>query len=121
MTNSIELPDAPAFDLDHWMIAWDRDSGHVEVGQWPDETGWSKHLSTAGCCFAYWKTLTRKQKVQELVNGLFFLVLSERLDPQAVHRELWKIRDYRKLKMSPLGMGSYIMFQGKGRCDPYNP
>ncbi len=129
-----DLPDSPVFDLDSWMVGWnsrfypgsehrDAPPGSVEVGPWPDERRWSdRYSSTSGCCnVAYWPTLTHEQKLQEIVNGFFYLVLGEGLDPAAVHREFWKIGAYRELEMSYLGSGTYIVFQGKGDCNPYNP
>lgn len=133
MNTKQELPDSPVFDLDQWMVAWtpswaqkreslDAPPGSIEVGPWPDNSGWSdRYKSTQGCCFTEWHDLTHEQKLQDIVNGFFFLVLGQKLDTLDVHRELWKIEDYRKLKMRFLGNGPYIVFQGKGRCDPYNP
>lgn len=125
-TNMKFKPTPPLYDLDHWMIGWndpDATSPCVRVGPWPDLEGWSKEYdSTSGCCFVeYWPKLTRQQKLQEIVNGFFYLVLGEGLDPQAVHAEFWKIAEYRELELPFLGHGPYIMFQGEGRCDPYNP
>lgn len=122
-----ELPDNPMFDLDEWMIGWNsnfygKEPGSVEVGPWPDTTGWSERYQlSSGCCYSSWRGLTREQKLQDIVNGFFVLVLGHGLGPAAVHREFWKIREYRTLNMSFLGHGKYRVFQGKGRCDPYNP
>lgn len=130
-----ELPDLPVFDLDRWMVAWtpadsprgewnkdDAPPGSIEVGPWPDKTRWSdRYASTSGCCFTEWRNLTHEQKLQDIVNGFFSLVLADGIDPRAVHREFWKIDAYRELELRFLGHGPYVMFQGKGRCDPYNP
>jgi hypothetical protein len=125
------------YDLDHWMIAWTPMRiakweqqrglvpGAVEVGPWPDRTGWSGHeryASTAGCCFVdRWPKLTREQKLDELIRGFMLLVLGDGLDPQAVHREFSKIEGYLDYDgQLGLGMGKHIWFQ-KGKMDPYNP
>ena len=123
---------APRYGIDNWMICWNAGSasgwhhdseltpGIVEVGPCPDYTGWSdKYQSSAGCCDFSWKKLSQSEKLQHLVNGLFFLVLGPRLDPLLVHRELLKIKDYHDLKMGFFGSGAYTFFQN-GRCDPYN-
>ena len=112
------------YDLDHWMIAWNYDNGgnDVKVGPWPAQrSGWTDPFdATMGCCHvAYWPKLSREQKLQEIVNGYFYLVQIG-LDPKAVHAELRKIEGYDGLELSFFGSGKYIMFQ-KGRCDPYNP
>jgi hypothetical protein len=121
-----DLPNHPSYALDDWMIAWDSGRagkvGRVKVGPWPDGTGWSDaYESTSGCCNSGWHSLTREEKLQQLVNGFFVLVLGDRLDPAAVHAELWKISAYRELRLGVLGEGSHVIFQGAGECSPYNP
>ena len=27
--------------IDDWMVAWNPGSGEVDIGPWPDRTGWS--------------------------------------------------------------------------------
>jgi hypothetical protein len=119
------------------MIAWNPDEEWiaestrlkagpkaVEVGPWPDYTGWSNpYLCTAGCCaVAYWPKLrTREQKMEELIRGFFYLVLSEGLEPDAVHREFSKIRGYLEYEGSiGLGFGPAVFFQD-GKMNPYSP
>jgi hypothetical protein len=126
-----QLPSTPVYDLDSWMIGWnhadaakysERIPGKVCVGPWPDKTGWSREYgSTMGCCFTHWRELTRVEKMHHIVNGFLMLVLAERLDPAAVHREFWKIADYREIGMGFLGMDASVMFTPSGLCNPCNP
>ena len=55
------MTDREALPLDGWMVAWTpiiwrrlgraAPPGAIEVGPWPDETGWSdKFAMTCGCC-----------------------------------------------------------------------
>ena len=116
---------ARTYPIDGWMIAWsereDSKPGAVEVGPWPDKTGWSDHYeNTAGCCNAEWSELSQEEKLQHLVTGFLVLVLGDGIDPQAVHREFLKIEGYAEMRAGYLGMGKYVLFQD-GRCDPYNP
>lgn len=119
--------DGPLVYLDKFMIAWNspdasRGVDSVEVGPWPDQTGWARdYRKSAGSCFADWRHLSKQDRLREIVNGFFYLVLGEGLDAAAVHRQFWKIAEYRELEMSFLGMGNHIIFQGHGKCDPYNP
>ena len=115
------LPDHPVYGLDEWMVGWNsmfgsnRHRGTIEVGPWPDR-GWSrKYFSTRGCCFGRWHHLTRQQKLQHIISGFLVLTVNEGIDTAAVHREFWKIADYRKLNVSFLGGRSYRIFQGEGR------
>ena len=125
------------FRKDKWMVAWNptywpgTDSkgnpvvlGAIEVGPWPDRTGWSRaYTSTAGCCifFVDWEEASQEQLMEELIRGFFYLVLSEGIDPQAVHREFSKIEGYLDYAGNiGVGMGSYVFFQD-GRLSPYNP
>jgi hypothetical protein len=90
MRPNFDFSDTPAFDLDGWMIAWNAADerlakktgpGAVKVGPWPDKANWSHdYTSTSGCCISDWHKLSRDQKLQELVNGFFVLVLSDGLD-----------------------------------------
>ena len=118
-----ELPDSPEFGIDHWYVGWNSRllPNTDKCAPYPDSTGWSqKFVSTAGSNYRRWGTLSHERKLQEIVNGFLFLVLGQGIDPVAVHREFWKIGEYRNLEMSFFGSGECIIFQGKGRCDPYN-
>jgi hypothetical protein len=120
---------------DGWMVAWnatwrepsnwsdDRKPGAIEVGPFPDKSGWSSaYWSSAGCCNfrTNWKGLSQEQLMDELLRGFFFLVLSETIDPNDVHREFSKIEGYLTYRgRLGLGRGNGIYFQDS-RLDPYN-
>lgn len=114
------------YDIDHWMVAWtpgdQGDTKQVRVGPWPDYSRWSDAYDmTSGCCnLRRWPTLTHHEKIQEILNGFFYLVLSERLDPDALLIEFLKIREFKDAEASFLGGYPYILFQD-GKCSPYNP
>ena len=69
------------YTISNWMVAWAPDEPEsVEVGPWPDHTGWTacrpeQSLFTTGCC-----ELARRDGI----------------DPQAAHREFLKIDEYRR-------------------------
>lgn len=117
------------YDIDHWMVGWNSPeksgprSQEVKVGPWPDKTRWSDDFeATAGCCNATWhdELETQEEKIDELIRGFFYLVLSEGIDPDAVHQEFSKIRGYLEYAgRVGLGMGKYTFFQ-RGRLSPYN-
>ena len=116
------------YDIDQWMVGWtapetgEPRSQEVRVGPWPDKTRWSDaYDSTAGCAFSDWhKIETDEEKIDELIRGFFFLVLGERIDPDAVHREFSKIKGYLEYDgRLGVGMGKYTFFQ-RGRLSPYN-
>lgn len=102
--------------LDGWMVAWNPDYGDgcriplagndlpvgaVQVGPWPDETGWSDAYDyTDGCC-----ELDRLKQPRETQLALVFitfhtLVVRDGIGPQAAHREFLKIAEYRN-RISP--------------------
>lgn len=48
------------------MVAWRIEPAPaVALGPWPDTSGWSdRYQGTSGCCFAYFKVLSRDEKVR---------------------------------------------------------
>ncbi len=114
---------ATAFDMDHWMIAWNPGpAATVEVGPWPDTTGWSsRYPFAAGCCYARWHKLTHEKKLEQMIRGIVYLALTYGLEPQAIHRELSKVDGYLDYHGEiGLGIGEYGLFQN-GRMDPSSP
>jgi hypothetical protein len=123
------------FGLDNWMVAWSPKfengdpaipatrAAHLEIGPWPDYLGWSSQRSslTSGCCYSAWHALKRKQKLQHIVNGFFYLTLGCGFDPQIVHHEFMKIEGYDRLRLRYLGHPDECTMFQKGLCSPYYP
>jgi hypothetical protein len=87
--------------IDNWMVAWTparqpwsdhaecygTAPGAIEVGPWPDATGWSdiaRHkFATTG-------------KVMMLFIDFHTVTVRDGIDPQAAHREFLKVDEYRR-------------------------
>ena len=124
------LPASPCYDIDHWMVGWNsahstygrKLPGVIEVGPFPDNRGWSdKYSLTSGCCNnRSWMNLTIGEKRQHLLGGFLSLTLCYGLAAEDVHREFWKIKEWRKLNPGVFGEKPDVFFRPDGRCDPYN-
>ena len=69
--------DVNGFPDDGFMVAWSIEpEPAIEVGPWPDGTGWSdRYQCTTGCCDAFFQSLARAERAQALLNlpaGLMF-------------------------------------------------
>ena len=94
--------------IDGWMVAWQPDihgdsspepgkaaPGSVEVGPWPDTTGWStKYQSTSGACYSDRRHSDLTAQVALLFVDFNTLVVRDGIDPQRAHTEFLKIQDY---------------------------
>ena len=124
----------PPYEIDEWMIGYNTASHHerddsydrfagrvVRVGPWPDRAGWSEaYKGTQGCCFTEWHDLRAEQKMEGIFRGFFNLVLGNGINPEALHRELCKIKGYLEyVGRSGFGLGAYTFFQ-RGRLSPYS-
>src|SRR5215467_9452944 len=125
----------PPYSIDKWMIGCnparyhesndrhDRFTGRaVRVGPWPDRYRWSNaYFITLGCCFSAWRELrTIEEKMNEIFRGFFNLVLGYGINPEALHRELCKIKGYLEYAgRVGFSLGNYRFFQ-HGRLSPYN-
>ncbi|MBV9200313.1 MAG: hypothetical protein JOY83_11405 [Alphaproteobacteria bacterium] len=125
----------PPYGIDEWMIAcnvasyhtsengYDRFTGRtVRVGPWPDTYNWSDAYDiTEGCCFSAWHKLrTTEEKMEEIFRGFFNFVLGKGINPEALHRELCKIRGYLGyVGRAGFSIGTFNFFQ-RGRLSPYN-
>ncbi|MCK1282238.1 hypothetical protein IVB46_44190 [Bradyrhizobium sp. 61] len=104
-----------AFSIDKWMVAWNpkhstpaldrlgkaKPDGAVEVGIWPDKTGWSDDYdSTVGCCDTKRSGFSLEGKVAQMFIDFHTLVVGDGIDPKAAHREFLKIDEYRR-RISP--------------------
>lgn len=67
------------------MLAWNPGTDQVEVGPWPDKTQWSDRYE----CTAIAETQLG------LLCEAVTMVMVDRVDAQAAHRELLKLDEYR--------------------------
>jgi len=88
--------------LDDWMVAWTpadwrrlgrvAPPGAIEVGPWPDETGWSDpYAMTGGCCEVARHHFHKAQKIMLMFINFHTCVVRDGVDPQAAHRAFLKI------------------------------
>ena len=69
--------------------------GSVEVGPWPDETGWSRgYARRAGCCEEVRHGWPLDVKIGQLFVDFHTMVVRDRIDPQHAHAEFLKIDEY---------------------------
>ena len=81
--------------LTNYMVAYDRETGEIEVGPWPDKTGWSKRLpSTDGCCFSERRQFTLSQRLLMVFIDFHTTVVGAGIDPIKAHREFLKIDEF---------------------------
>ncbi len=85
------------YTIDNYMVAYKPgEPENVRVGSWPDRTGWSRGLSSWGCCYLAYRKLTLDQKVAQLFSDFHTMVVRDGIDPQAAHREFLKVDEYRR-------------------------
>jgi hypothetical protein len=69
--------------IDDWMVAWNPGSGEVDIGPWPDRTGWSDaYRMTTGCCCMDRHGMTTEGKALMLFIDFNMLVVRDGVDPQ---------------------------------------
>jgi hypothetical protein len=102
----------PKYTIDGWMVGWTPMRftpgaevfgfpGAVEVGPWPDKTGWSRRYPrTAGCCESARRNWPLDLKIGQLFVDFHTLVVRDRIDPQHAHAEFLKIDEYME-RISP--------------------
>lgn len=101
---------ADMFENGNWMVAWtpmgkpqhgEAKPGSIEVGPWPDKTGWSdRYPFTTGCCELPRLDWTEKQRAFQLLLDFHTIVVHDGIDPRKAHVEFMKIDDYRE-RISP--------------------
>ncbi len=90
------------YTINNWMIAWTPGEPEaVEIGPWPDRTGWScrpgrRLLFTTGCCELPRHEWPDDRKVMMMFIDFHTLIVRDGIDPQAAHREFLKIDEYRR-------------------------
>ena len=114
--------DVNGFPDDGFMVAWSIEPEPViEVGSWPDGTGWSdRYQCTTGCCDAFFQSLARAERAQALVNlaaGLMF----EGVRPLAVLGEFAKLALWRDMSVIlPAGRLDRAFLPGWLDWNPHN-
>ncbi len=94
------------YTIDNWMVAWTPGEPEaVEVGPWPDRTGWSCRPGhrldfTTGCCELARHEWPEDRKVAMLFVDFHTLIVRDGIAPLAAHREFLKIDEYRR-RISP--------------------
>jgi|ERR1700680_2006143 hypothetical protein len=94
--------------IDGWMVAWNpANKEGIEVGPWPDQTGWSAPSSegthperdycfTSGCCHLARHEMTLEPKVMMMFIDFHTCVVRDGIDLFAAHAEFLKIDEYRQ-------------------------
>ena len=79
------------------MYGWNRNSGEIGVGPWPDTTGWSDRYSlSGGACYTNIRQMSPDQQVAQIFIDFHTLVVRDGVDVQAVHRAFLKIDEFRR-------------------------
>ena len=113
----VQLPD------DGFMIAWStRREQMVEVGPWPDYQRWSREYeSTSGCCYSFFKNLSRAEQAQAMLN-LAAELMFQGVPPENVLKEFAKVGLWRDMSvLLPLGRMDRAFIPGCVEWQPHNP
>jgi hypothetical protein len=86
----------PKFNATNGMLCWDPGTDRVEVGPWPDTTGWSNKYerSTLACYHDIRKEFLSERRAIIFIEAIH-LIIRDRCDPDAVHRALLNLEEYR--------------------------
>lgn len=78
------------------MIGWDPATGEIEVGPWPDTTGWSRRWSYAA---GAWVLRDPDERGIKLNLGFLFrvMVIRDKMPPAIVDEALMEIKEYHEL------------------------
>jgi hypothetical protein len=80
------------------MIAYNPDSSEIEVGPWPDRTGWSdKYRSTVGACFSWVQKSSRDRRDVYMLLEFHHAVVRDGVPVAAAHAAFCRIDEYREL------------------------
>lgn len=72
-------------------------AGQIEVGVWPDKTGWSdRYAFTTGSCWIGRRNWSFDEQVAQLFIDFHTCVVRDHIDPLIAHREFNKISEYRE-------------------------
>lgn len=85
-----------------WTPAWEHHAdnptkGKVEVGPWPDRTGWSDRYSmTVGACLMERHKAPEWQQIAMVFIDFHSVVVGYGIDPQEAHTAFLAIDEYRQ-------------------------
>jgi endonuclease YncB( thermonuclease family) len=78
------------------MIAWNPNTDEVDVGPWPDRSGWSRrYRRTVGACFTELRDMSGEERERRLFIDFNTLVVRDGVPPAAAHKAFLKIDEYR--------------------------
>lgn len=103
-----DIRETDLLSLDGWMVGWNPVGwggkwvdGSVEVGPWPDKTGWSdKYRFTTGCCWLERSSWGCTEKVLQMFIDFHSMIVRDGIIPADAHLEFMKISEYRS-RVSP--------------------
>lgn len=83
------------FDARNGMLCWNPGTDQVEVGPWPDKTGWSKkyRMSVLACELVV-QELSFEARKRVVFTEAVHLIVKDGCDPAAVHKALMNLKEY---------------------------
>jgi hypothetical protein len=79
------------------LIAWTPITDDVDVGPWPDHTGWSdRYMCTDGACYSNYHKMTPVGQERMLFIIYNMLTAGDHVPPAAAHKAFLKIDEYRR-------------------------
>jgi hypothetical protein len=77
------------------MLAWNPGTNEVEVGPWPDKTGWSKkYKMSSGACNLERHSKPKEWKLMSFIDAMH-VIIRDKVDPLAVHMAMLAVDEYR--------------------------
>jgi hypothetical protein len=77
------------------MFLWNPGTDQVRVVEYGKERDRGEHRMSAGACYSTWRNLNHEQFKMMLFIEAFHLIVRDRVDPDAVFREFYKINEFR--------------------------
>ena len=85
----------PKFNATNGQLCWNPGTDQVEVGPWPNDTGWGKKYKMSGlACYSHVKQMDFEQRKTIVFIEAVHLIVGDRCDPLAVHRALLNLEEY---------------------------
>lgn len=79
------------------MFAWNPNSNDIEIGPWPDSTGWSdKYRMTGGATYSHLRSMSKTELIGYMFIEAMHLIIRDKVDPIAVHNAFCQIDEYRE-------------------------
>ncbi len=113
------------FDNNNYKIAWTAAGpgpACLEVGAWPDRTGWSDSFdSSTGCCDTAFTQMSGTDQAQALLN-LAAQLMFEGCEPTDVLNKFSRIGVWRDMSvLFPYGRCGRAFIAGDVNWSPHNP